>query len=63
MPPGTVLGLLGHNGAGKTTALRILTTISTPTEGRATVAGFDVVDPPVRASVGSTSQSSLPLRA
>ena len=35
--PGTVLGLLGHNGAGKTTAIRILTTLSTPTEGTATV--------------------------
>ncbi|MCW2972306.1 MAG: Daunorubicin/doxorubicin resistance transporter ATP-binding protein DrrA [Thermoleophilia bacterium] len=40
--PGTVLGLLGHNGAGKTTALRMLTTLSRPTEGSATVAGFDV---------------------
>ena len=42
VPAGTVLGLLGHNGAGKTTAIRILTTLSQPTEGRATVAGFDV---------------------
>ena len=33
--PGTVLGLLGHNGAGKTTAIRILTTLSQPTEGSA----------------------------
>lgn len=41
--PGTVLGLLGHNGAGKSTAIRILTTLSQPTEGTATVAGFDVV--------------------
>jgi ABC-2 type transport system ATP-binding protein len=41
--PGSVLGLLGHNGAGKTTAIRILTTLATPTEGSATVAGFDVV--------------------
>jgi ABC-2 type transport system ATP-binding protein len=40
--PGTVLGLLGHNGAGKTTAIRILTTLSQPTEGSASVAGFDV---------------------
>ncbi len=43
VPQGTVLGLLGHNGAGKTTAVRILTTLLRPTEGRATVAGHDVV--------------------
>ena len=30
--PGTVLGLLGHNGAGKTTAVRILTTLLAPTD-------------------------------
>jgi ABC-2 type transport system ATP-binding protein len=42
VPPGTVLGLLGHNGAGKTTAVRILTTLLAPTEGRAVVAGCDV---------------------
>ena len=36
VPQGTVLGLLGHNGAGKTTAVRILTTLLQPTEGRAT---------------------------
>src|SRR5262245_55642566 len=41
--PGTVLGLLGHNGAGKTTAVRILTTLLAPTTGRAFVAGRDVV--------------------
>jgi ABC-2 type transport system ATP-binding protein len=40
---GTVLGLLGHNGAGKTTALRILTTLLEPSAGRAFVAGHDVV--------------------
>src|SRR3954451_15362692 len=39
--PGSVLGLLGHNGAGKTTAIRILTTLALPTEGSARVAGHD----------------------
>src|SRR5689334_11692364 len=60
VPPGTVLGLLGHNGAGKTTALRILTTISTPTEGSATVAGFDVVAEParVRRRIGVAAQQA-----
>jgi ABC-2 type transport system ATP-binding protein len=43
VPQGSVLGLLGHNGAGKTTAVRILTTLLHPTEGRAEVAGHDVV--------------------
>jgi ABC-2 type transport system ATP-binding protein len=43
VPEGTVLGLLGHNGAGKTTAVRILTTLLRPTVGRAAVAGHDVV--------------------
>ena len=43
VPAGSVLGLLGHNGAGKTTAIRILTTLSRPTTGSARVAGHDVV--------------------
>src|ERR671918_2120552 len=42
VPAGTVLGLLGHNGAGKTTAVRILTTLAVATEGTARVAGYDV---------------------
>src|SRR5438128_11077445 len=46
--PGSILGLLGHNGAGKTTAIRILTTLSAPTEGTARVAGFDVTTDPLR---------------
>src|SRR6201994_1126410 len=57
---GTVTGLLGRNGAGKTTALRILTTLLLPDSGRAEVAGFDVVAHPqrVRARIGVTGQSA-----
>ena len=57
---GTVLGLLGHNGAGKTTAIRILTTLCQPTEGSATVAGLDVVGKAsqVRERIGVASQQA-----
>src|SRR4051794_2792001 len=58
VPEGTVLGLLGHNGAGKTTAIRILTTLALPTTGLARVAGFDVVAEPraVRERIGVAGQ-------
>lgn len=39
---GEVFGFLGANGAGKTTAIRMLIGLSRPTSGEATVAGFDV---------------------
>jgi ABC-2 type transport system ATP-binding protein len=41
---GEVLAFLGPNGAGKTTTMRILTCFMPPTEGRATVAGYDCLD-------------------
>jgi sodium transport system ATP-binding protein len=43
---GEILGILGPNGAGKTTLLRMLAAIIQPTEGRASVCGFDVVREP-----------------
>jgi ABC-2 type transport system ATP-binding protein len=51
---GEVLALLGPNGSGKTTIVRMLTSILQPTRGWARVAGFDVVQQAdqVRASVG-----------
>ena len=39
---GEVFGFLGANGAGKTTAIRLLTALLAPTSGRASVAGHDV---------------------
>jgi ABC-2 type transport system ATP-binding protein len=47
--PGEILGFLGPNGAGKTTTMRILTGYMPATEGRATVAGYDVFTHPIEA--------------
>src|SRR4051812_18187481 len=60
VPAGSVLGLLGHNGAGKTTAIRILTTLTRPTTGHASVAGYDVVADParVRGRIGVAGQQA-----
>ena len=57
--PGIVCGLLGRNGAGKTTALRILTTLLLPTSGTARVCGFDVARRPtaVRRVIGYVPQA------
>jgi len=44
---GQIVGFLGPNGAGKTTTMRMLTCFLPPTSGRATVAGFDVLEEPL----------------
>jgi len=58
VPQGEVFGLLGPNGSGKTTMVRILSTILTPTSGVALVNGIDVVKHPnrVRRSIGLAGQ-------
>jgi ABC-2 type transport system ATP-binding protein len=55
---GEVFGFLGANGAGKTTAMRMLIGLLEPTSGHATVAGVDVVHEPdaVRQRIGYMSQ-------
>jgi len=60
VPRGSVLGLLGVNGAGKTTIVRMLATVLEPDSGRATVHGFDVIKQPldVRRSIGLAGQNA-----
>ncbi|MDR1557566.1 MAG: ABC transporter ATP-binding protein [Tannerellaceae bacterium] len=43
VPPGELFGLIGPDGAGKTTLFRILTTLLLPDSGSATVCGFDII--------------------
>jgi ABC-2 type transport system ATP-binding protein len=60
VPAGTVFGLLGRNGAGKSTTVKILTTLSMPDAGTARVAGIDVQRLPdrVRREIGLVSQKA-----
>src|ERR1039457_5286609 len=60
VPEGSVTALIGPNGSGKTTTVRILSTLLAPDAGRATVFGHDVTAEPeaVRATIGVTGQFS-----
>ena len=55
---GEIFGFLGANGAGKTTAMRMLCGLSLPTDGKATVAGFDVYtqNEQIKKNIGYMSQ-------
>src|SRR6187200_1369581 len=55
---GEIFGFLGANGAGKTTAMRMLCGLTLPTSGEATIAGFDVYKSTekIKKSIGYMSQ-------
>lgn len=55
---GEILGFLGANGAGKTTAMKILCGISAPTSGKVMVAGYDALKYPekIKQNIGYMSQ-------
>lgn len=55
---GEIFGFLGANGAGKTTAMKMLCGISMPTSGRGTVAGFDIIkeNEKIKRNIGYMSQ-------
>jgi daunorubicin resistance ABC transporter ATP-binding subunit len=57
---GEVFGLLGRNGSGKTTTVRILTTLTPPTSGHAEIFGMSVVDraAAIRRRIGATMQEA-----
>lgn len=58
---GEIFGFLGPNGAGKSTTIRMLCTLSRPTDGSATVAGYDIKkqDGQVREHIGLVSEKMI----
>src|SRR5438270_13781829 len=55
---GEIFGFLGANGAGKTTAIRMLCGLSLPSSGQASIAGFDVYrqNEEIKKNIGYMSQ-------
>ena len=55
---GEIFGFLGANGAGKTTAMKMLCGLSTPSSGDATIAGFDIYSQTenIKKNIGYMSQ-------
>jgi len=58
LPAGAIMGFVGPNGAGKTTLIRMLCGVLVPTEGQATVLGYDVSTQPeeIKQRIGYMSQ-------
>jgi ABC-2 type transport system ATP-binding protein len=58
IPSGGIFGLLGSNGAGKSTVIKMLTTLLAPTSGTAEVGGFDIIKDPakIRGRIGYVPQ-------
>jgi ABC-2 type transport system ATP-binding protein len=58
LPTGAIMGFVGPNGAGKTTIIRVMCGVLMPTEGQATVLGFDVLTQPeeIKQRIGYMSQ-------
>jgi ABC-2 type transport system ATP-binding protein len=65
VPEGSVFALMGANGAGKTTVIKVLLNVISPTRGRASILGVDsrLIGPSVLARIGYVSENqALPLR-
>src|SRR5580704_570559 len=65
VPEGSVFALMGANGAGKTTVIKVLLNLISPTRGRASILNVDsrLIGPSVLARIGYVSENqAMPLR-